>query len=498
MLSPAEWLSRVGFSEGNPFSLKWADREHERLHEYFIEHHAYHEVIDVGAARSSILHAPRGAGKSSTRHMFEAYCQAHDEQLRPLMVRLTNWTPIVERVTARRADQQAPLLVSQHDLLEEVLRLFVEALADLPAAGPAAPLPSDAAGYLAWICDTHTHYLSPSQREVFAKRGWTTPPGAPVGAASPYSLEGQPVLRSLKIITQISAALGRRVCYVVIDGVDELYETVADWDAGVSLLAPLIGNIQLLEIPGLAFKCFVPTEIVKTLRARGLLREDRIATIELSWTPLLLRELLRSRLEVFSDGAVQSLAMVATPDLADIDEQLCAAAGGSPRRLLNLGDRLLQICARSSDDSSLLLRPAHLREALAPEALVAGAVTTQAAAAPPAGVPPLRLDPDGTVWRGDVQVEEARRLTPLQRELLSYLYQHRGRLCSTEELINSVWKGRERPSDKDSLRRLADRLVELIEPDPRAPVYLERPYGGYYVLQHAAGASPQDPSKIPG
>lgn len=480
MLSPAEWLLRVGFTEGNPFALKWADEERERLHEYFVEHQAYHAVIDVGAARSSVLHAPRGAGKSSTRRMFEAYCQAHDARLRAVLVRLTDWMPIVERAGTAR--------VGPRDLLDEVLRLFVVALADLPT-GSASPLPPDEAGSLRWIGQAHGDYFRPSQRAALEARGWLAPLGAPLPPLDGYSLAGLPVLRCFEIVARIAAAAGRPLCYLIIDGVDELCETSADWSAGADLLAPLIGNVRLLEVPGLAVKCFVPTEVVAILRERGQLRDDRVSTVELSWSPALLRELLRSRLAVFSDNTIQSLAVVAAPDMADIDGQLCLAADGSPRRLLQLGERLVQACARTADDTDLLLRQAHLSAAIGgvspgraePPAL------PPAPGGPPPAVPLLRLDPDGSVWRGDARLAEARRLSYLQRRLLTYLYERRGQLCSTDELIRYVWDGRDEPSDKDSLRRLADRLGELIEPDPRAPVYLERPYGGFFVLRHTAG-----------
>ncbi|NTU83023.1 MAG: hypothetical protein HGA45_27255 [Chloroflexales bacterium] len=478
MLSPAEWLARVGFTEGNPFALKWAEDERDRLHEYFVEHHAYHVVIDAGAARSSVLHAPRGAGKSSTRRMFEAYCQAHDSRLRAVLVRLTDWMPIVERAGSAR--------VGPRDLLDEVLRLFVVALADLPA-DPPAPLPADEAGYLRWIGYTHGDYLRPSQRAVLEARGWLAAPDEPRPPQDTYSLAGLPVLRCFEVIARITAAAGRPLCYLIIDGVDELCETSADWAAGADLLAPLIGNVRLLEVPGLAVKCFVPTEIVNVLRERGLLREDRIATVELSWSAALLRELLRSRLVVFSDRAIQSLAMIAAPELADIDEQLCLAADGSPRRLLNMGDSLVRACARSADDTDLLLRQAHVRAAISGEAPAPAEPPAPSAGEAAQAVPPLRLDPDGSVWRGEARLAESRRLSYLQRRLLTYLYEHRGQLCSTDELIRHVWAERDEPSDKDSLRRLADRLVELIEPDPRAPLYLERPYGGFFVLRHTAG-----------
>ncbi len=471
MLSPAEWLVRVGFTEGNPFTLTWADDERDRLHEFFVEHPAYYAIIDADEARSSVLHAPRGAGKSSTRRMFDAHCQAHAARQPALLVRLTDWMPIVERVGSAK--------VGPRDLLDEVLRLFVVALAELPDA-PHAALPLDEAGYLRWIGFAYGDYLRPSQRAILEAHGWLAPLDAP-RPSEVYSLAGWPVLRCFEVIAQLAAAVGHPRCYLIVDGVDELCATSADWAAGADLLAPLLGNVRLLEVSGLAVKCFVPTEIVNVLRERGQLREDRITTVALSWSAPLLRELLRSRLAVFSDGAIQSLAQRAAPDLADIDEQLCLAADGSPRRLLNLGDTLVRVCARTSDDTDLLVHQAHVREALA------GDVPAPLAGEAAPTVPPLHLAPDGSIWRGDDYLPDSRRLTYLQRRLLTYLYEHRGQLCATNDLIRYVWADRSEPSDKDSLRRLADRLVELIEPNPRAPIYLDRPYGGFFVLRHTAG-----------
>ncbi|MEI6180821.1 MAG: helix-turn-helix domain-containing protein [Chloroflexales bacterium] len=475
MLSPTEWLARVGFSEGNPFALKWAEDERDRLHEYFVEHHAYHAMIDADMPRSILLHAPRGAGKSSTRRMFTAYCQAHEARLHVMLLQLTDWMPIVERVGTTK--------IGPRDLLAEVLRLFMVALAELPI-DPGVPLAPDEASYLRWIGATYGDYLRPSQRATCIARGWLAAPDEPQADLAHASLASLPVLRCFELITQIATALGRPRCYLIIDGVDELCTTSADWTAGADLLIPLLGNLRLLEVPGFAIKCFVPTEIVKVLRERGQLREDRLVTVELRWSVTLLRELLRSRLMVFSESKIESLAMIAVADLADIDQQLCRAAVGSPRRLLNLGDNVVRACARDATDDDLLVHQTHVWAAIADEAPAPEVPTVSAA--PPQDVPRLRLDPDGSVWRGDVQLPEGHRLTNLQRRLLTYLYEHPNKLCSTEELIRYVWAGRNEPSDKDSLRRLADRLVELIEPNPHEALYLERLYGGFFVLRHTA------------
>lgn len=469
MLSLDDWLQRVGFSGGNPFALKWADDEQDRLQEYFVEHAAFYAVLDAGAPRSGILHAQRGAGKSSTRLMFEAACASAPAP--PLVVRFLDWMPVTEAAGA------SP--VGARDLLRELLRLYVAALAG--ARPPAAALSDDEAGALCWICRHHADYLLPSQRAALAGAGWL-----PAEADERYSLAALPVLRVLELLAAITRGLGFPACYVLIDGVDELCETTASWETGADLLAPLLGNVRLLEVPDLAFKCFVPTDIVRVLRERGQLREDRVACTELAWSRELLAKLLADRMLAYSDGQIQSLAMCAEPDAGDVDGALCRVAGW-PRRLLALAEQLVQIAAAEASDEHLLLRGAHLTRALAPHGSPQPAVVTPAPAGDGTAAPqPLRLSPDGGVWRGEEQVEAARRLSPLQRRLLEYLYEHSGTICSTDQLIDVTWSDRERPNDRDSLRRLVERLIEIIEPDPRSPVYLERIYGGYYVLRNTA------------
>lgn len=466
MLSLDEWLQRVGFSSGNPFALKWADDERDRLQEYFVEHGAYHAVLDAGAPRSGLLYARRGAGKSSTRLMFEAACAGAAPP--PLLVRLSDWMPVVEAGGGAAPGARA--------LLAELLRLYVAALAE--AAPPAAALPPDEAGALRWVCRRHADYLLPAGRAALARAGWLDD-----GPDEAHSLAALPVLRVLEVLARATRGLGFPACYVVIDGVDELYETAASWEAGADLLAPLLSNVRLLEVPHLAFKCFVPTEVFQTLRERGQLRCDRFACTELTWGPELLGRLLRGRLLAYSDGQIESLAMCAEPDAGDVDGALCRAAA-SPRELLALGEQIVQAAARDATDERLLLRRAHLERAVAPEQ-PARPAPAGAPGPRPAGPPPLRLAPDGGLWRGDEPIEGAR-LSPLQRRLLEYLYANSGTICSTDQLIDVTWSDRERPNDRDSLRRLVERLVEIIEPDPRSPVYLERIYGGYYVLRNTA------------
>lgn len=97
--------------------------------------------------------------------------------------------------------------------------------------------------------------------------------------------------------------------------------------------------------------------------------------------------------------------------------------------------------------------------------------------APLAAEEHLRLDPRTLqVWIGDRPVQK--RLSVQEFKLLSYLYEHRDRICSRQELGNAIW-GRY-TWDPNLLYRLVRRLKEKIEPDPQKPRFLQTvPWVGY-------------------
>jgi DNA-binding response OmpR family regulator len=73
-----------------------------------------------------------------------------------------------------------------------------------------------------------------------------------------------------------------------------------------------------------------------------------------------------------------------------------------------------------------------------------------------------------------------RRLSAQEFQLLSYLFEHRQRVCTRQELGDAIW-GRDR-WDPNMLHRLVHRLKEKLEPDPTKPRYVQTmPWVGYRV-----------------
>jgi predicted component of type VI protein secretion system len=107
-----------------------------------------------------------------------------------------------------------------------------------------------------------------------------------------------------------------------------------------------------------------------------------------------------------------------------------------------------------------------------------------AGAAPmaPAEVSPAsadRLHVNASTYEVSIGEEQlARRLSAQEFQLLSYLYEHRQRVCTRQELGDAIW-GRDL-WDVNMLHRLVHRLKEKLEPAPAKPRYVQTvPWVGY-------------------
>lgn len=488
MLSLPEWLQLVGLQGRNPFANKQADEEREWLEAVFVEHPAYDAIAREVEPRSSILYADRGAGKTTTCAMFERLCFEEAERRRPLVVRFQEWIPLVDL-------REQPLHTQVNRYLEALFCHTVAALLEI-ADAPWIGSPSDPflQAYLTWFC---THYADRlTDQELRGLTGASRVLPRPVESGEVARRLGQlPPTQQLRWLLRALQAAGVRTVYVLLDRVDEVATTVAQPERGADLVLPFLGNLELLELPGLVFKCFVPGPIVDVLRARGQLREDRIGCYALTWSDVqgvtLLRKLLQNRLSYFSNGIVPSLAALSDASLRDIDDVISRAAAGSPRRLLILAERLLLERARDASVNDLLIQPRHLQSVVAPAATPAEPEPPSPPAPPSAPVatrdahrvPLLTLGADGCVARGGVPIPGWQQLPTRQREVLEYLFQRPDERCTYTDLGRDVW--RDESTSDDTVRKVVERLRRFLHEGLKEERYLERVTGGY-ILRHAA------------
>lgn len=529
MLTLPEWSQLVGLQGRNPFAYKQADEEQEWLEACFVEHPAYDAMVREVDPRSSILHAARGAGKTTTCTMFERLCREEANHRRPLVVRLHEWIPLVDLI-----DQ--PLQIQVNGYLEALFGQITYALA-ATCNEPWLHPPEDPSlrHFLAWFCTKYAARLTDDELTHLVHTSRLLREPTPLAVAPPTRLHNQSPLQQLRWLVRALRAANVKTIYVLVDRVDEVAVTVAHPERGADLLLPLLGNLELLELEGLVFKCFIPTSIVTVLRERGQLREDRVRCYDLTWAdargPELLRKLLQNRLSHFSGGSVQSLAPLADSSLRDIDDQISAAAVGSPRQLLVLSENLLLTRANDATGDDLLIQRRHLAAVIgadnapparlhpqtaptgAPKAIQAGAVSSDDTAKPgldaapdsqrdgsgddpqhdPEGVPWLTLGTDGRIARGGASIEGWQQLPSRQRDVMQHLFSRVGVLCHYKELGRVIWKD-SRISD-DTVRKVVDRLQAFLQKGYDGPPYIEKITGGYYVLRHAIPITDPPPSQ---
>ncbi|MEO0248299.1 MAG: hypothetical protein ABIN58_01925, partial [candidate division WOR-3 bacterium] len=121
-------------------------------------------------------------------------------------------------------------------------------------------------------------------------------------------------------------------------------ETTSDFAEAAHLLVPLICNLKVLDLPGIAFRFFLPAEMQPFLESPldSLIRRDRVSQYTLEWDDNRLLELLHKRVQVFSRHRWESLdPLCAEPLRGRLEQEMVEACRGSPRTLLRLGHELL-------------------------------------------------------------------------------------------------------------------------------------------------------------
>jgi len=118
--------------------------------------------------------------------------------------------------------------------------------------------------------------------------------------------------------------------------------------APIEDLQSLFGMVTQLAGQGVYLKLFLPLALQPHLSLESL--SDRASS--LTWSESDLKNMLQARLRAAGKGDILALCAPDVP--SDLDDRLVRAAGGSPRRLIQFGNRLLEAQARRLDPRSLL------------------------------------------------------------------------------------------------------------------------------------------------
>jgi hypothetical protein len=298
-------------------------------------------------------------------------------------------------------------------------------------------------------------------------------------------------------------SLGRAPCEVVsllVDGVDEYALTQANAAATQTLLKPWLGNLHFLETPGLVVKFFLPAEQRSALEV--LARLDRLEVATLVWdraSTNSLRDLLRRRIQTFSQRGMQRLDEMCAPELRHwIEDAMLEEAGDSPRSLLRLGYLLFAEHCRfdpepgseiQADEWQRALDRFHASHSQEVRELTPAAVPPLPSE-PPSQQPLLRVDVlSGRVFRGEEEIQPP--LADREFKLLVHLYRRREHVCSRNEIALAVYGSEgaaalDAVADADqAIGSLVYRLRKKIEPPGTSePLYIQTVPGRGFRLQN--------------
>lgn len=492
------WLKLVGF-KANPFGTREAESEGAELGQYFVEYPYFDEVLGSGLQpKTAFLFADRGCGKSANRCMIEDYCRSQKIKGNVLAIPHKDFRPLLQMAGGDPA--QVTLRLHIH----EILRQGVLALLNHLRHRPSLIQQLYENNQPRWIALTPPTYLTP----VFVNRLLRQVGGLSVGLtaarlqaavrqrawddlfaqtgeearltiqllalllnthAIPDAEPAPAPVAQLKEFVELLRFLDFDAAYILVDRVDELPETAKSPQAGVALLRPLLEDLDLLELPPLAFKFFLPTETQPAVEA--VVRTDRITLRHVTWADGDLRRLLGARLTAFSqeDRRISSLSQISGVGLKDIDDRLIRQAVGSPRNLIRLGEFVFSEHCRLPVEERVEIGIQDLERALRRYWSELG----------------LQIDHVTgcvTVAGRELAPDE---LTTRDYEVLQFLYERAGHLCTRDDVAYGIY-GTEAGAkvSAGAIDQAVSRLRKKIEPGDESLFIITIPGKGYR-LDHA-------------
>lgn len=505
------WLAQLGFQQGNPFASVEAGKERQLLPRFFVDVEGYARIKE---ARTVIVFAPRGGGKSALRIMLASESAPIKWQAQILAVEYVDFDMLLHH------QRQGQILNVQHHV-SVLLKLGLQALLDALCGPPGTALPSSysrsefiersarlqqAPAGAIWrlaqlLRQHHPGLLAPEHlfsRFQTLEEGFSVTPYAFREAVEAQQLralvqhEGPSAFLALLVDLPVSASenvtptaqmqdfaglageLGYTSVQFLVDRLDEMPETADNPQVQAELLEPLLAHLPVLEMPGVAFKFFLSREARDVLLKRPKIRRDRLSdeAVTVRWSPAHLKQLLDERLQAYSEDSMSGAVFV--HDLTEIcqssvigkeiEQDILKAAYGSPRRLLIAGQLLLE---------------AHLRRS-GPAGKIIIDDWDEAKKALMKKMPPLlRLQLDrNKAFLGDREVA----LTSQQHQILQALVDAGG-YRQREDLIEAVWDTKEGVTD-EAVHQAIKRLRAHLGDDQSNPNYLITVRGQGFTLAH--------------
>ncbi|MBN1954663.1 MAG: winged helix-turn-helix domain-containing protein [Anaerolineae bacterium] len=395
----------------------------------------------IAGARSVLIFGPPGAGKTA---LFLAL-QRHLNATGRLVV---EWQP---PQPGRDASQSLTAIDLFHHVLSRIACALLAYLTERPDRFMAAPSRQAISWFIYRYLDEE---MSPQQERL-------------LGMREPHPwLEGRPAAHLINELVKAWRKVGisATVVLTALDGPPHPGQ-------GLDGLGAFFSTLTLFENRGLVYKVIAPAGLKTPLALTGSVDRRRVDTYFLRWSAQDLVEMVLRRMTLAAGEPIENLSALCED--ADLVHWLENTGGGSPRGWLES------------------VRP------LAVQRLAQGrpVQTAEWHCIRQESPPPLMFDAEDphvvvTGWRRIDDLPEV----PLA--LLRYLYDHRGRVCSRNELFHQAYLPARYPDVAEREREMGidyrslldttiSRLRDRIEPDPRRPIYIITSRGQGYKLEHA-------------
>jgi hypothetical protein len=360
-MSYSDLLGNLGFNL-DPFAKTNADEE-ELLGSYFIEPPFFKAVYgDLSTPKSAVVFAPRGGGKTALKRMLELsslndpfMCVTYNRfsvaglrledvdveyhlrnLVRLLLVAILTSTVVVGIAALSNDDRHLIYLLSRENLSDidsTELKAAIQSVQNFP--DKAKEWWNKFTGPIGLVLNALLSKIGLGNAEIekFSTSGGRL---------------GQRI-EQIEFLGKLAIKLGYRCTYVLIDKVDENSLTGASASNAYRFVAPLISDLQLLEMPNFGFKFFLWDMLVGDYRE--VARPDRVKYYDLNWKVTQLGEMLSKRLQAHSSGKVASLGAISSEEAKSrIDTAVALFSQGSPRNTIRICKEILD--QQSEIDSS--------------------------------------------------------------------------------------------------------------------------------------------------
>lgn len=366
----SKFLSSFGFAE-NPFASTNADKE-PHLSQYFVPPPYFTSVKgDPKSPKSNVVLAPRGGGKTAQKVMIEDFA-AHDESA-PYCVAYDSF----RSVTRQRLGS---LTLEWH--LEQIIQRILSGVVTLIDQGHGANLSASQKRVLSYSFPRFLGNLSAADAEQvfssvksfsnkatdFAKKNGRNILSVVLAIAQVWGagkaeiekigieLKDEPLTYILGRLVEVVQSFGFTSVYVLIDRTDEIPELSSDASLCAKFVEPILSNLHLLEMPGIAFKVFLWDKTEDYLIAGGF-RRDRVPVYMLNWTQAELEDMLSRRVRAFSGGRIASVNdLIDISVKYDLHRLACYLSKGSPRDVIRLMGRIIDEHTRVEDTAAPLTK----------------------------------------------------------------------------------------------------------------------------------------------